>query len=87
MDVINDNYCSWINDLTIRKNIKILNNAHECDWLVVGAGYTGLTAGIIASDLGAKTIVLDAEEAGKGASTRNGGMFGAHHRTIKTKKP
>ena len=50
------------------------------DVLVVGAGYTGLTAGIIASDLGAKTIVLDSEEAGKGASTRNGGMFGAHPR-------
>ena len=50
------------------------------DVLVVGAGYTGLTAGIIASDLGARTIVLDAEEAGKGASTRNGGMFGAHPR-------
>ena len=52
----------------------------KVDVLVVGAGYTGLTAGIIASDLGAKTIVLDAEEAGKGASTRNGGMFGAHPR-------
>ena len=50
------------------------------DVLVVGAGYTGLTAGIIANDLGARTIVLDAEEAGKGASTRNGGMFGAHPR-------
>ena len=50
------------------------------DVLVVGAGYTGLTAGIVANDLGAKTLVVDSEEAGKGASTRNGGMFGAHPR-------
>ena len=60
--------------------LKKYNLPKAVDVLVVGAGYTGLTAGIIASDLGAKTIVLDAEEAGKGASTRNGGMFGAHPR-------
>ncbi|MDG2474483.1 MAG: FAD-binding oxidoreductase [Paracoccaceae bacterium] len=50
------------------------------DVLIVGAGYTGLAAAIVASDLGAKTVVVEAEEAGKGASTRNGGMFGAHPR-------
>ena len=50
------------------------------DVLVIGAGYTGLSAGIVANDLGAKTLIIDAETAGKGASTRNGGMFGAHPR-------
>ena len=50
------------------------------DILIIGAGYTGLSAGIVASDSGAKTLVVDAGEVGKGASTRNGGMFGAHPR-------
>ncbi len=50
------------------------------DVLVIGAGYTGLSAGIVANDLGAKTLIIDAEAAGEGASTRNGGMLGAHPR-------
>lgn len=50
------------------------------DILVVGAGYTGLSAARVAHDLGSRTVVVDAGEAGKGASTRNGGMFGAHPR-------
>ena len=29
----------------------------KIDVLVVGAGYTGLTAGIVVNDLGAKTLV------------------------------
>jgi glycine/D-amino acid oxidase-like deaminating enzyme len=48
--------------------------------LVVGAGYTGLSAAIAAHDAGAKVVVVDAGEPGQGASTRNGGMFGAHPR-------
>ena len=53
---------------------------NSIDILIIGAGYTGLSAGIVASDSGAKTLVVDAGEVGKGASTRNGGMFGAHPR-------
>lgn len=52
--------------------------APDLDLLIVGAGYTGLSAACVAHDLGAKTAVVDAREAGNGASTRNGGMFGAH---------
>ncbi len=48
--------------------------------LVVGAGYTGLSAAIAAHDAGAKVVVVDAGIPGLGASTRNGGMFGAHPR-------
>ena len=43
MKVINDNYCSWVNDLSPRTNIKILNKEQDCDWLIIGAGYTGLS--------------------------------------------
>ena len=44
MEVTNDNSCSWINDLNPRTNIKSLLSNDECDWLIIGAGYTGLSA-------------------------------------------
>ncbi|MFT4715576.1 MAG: glycine/D-amino acid oxidase-like deaminating enzyme [Paracoccaceae bacterium] len=47
---------------------------------VIGAGYTGLSAAITARRAGAEVTVLDAAIPGQGASTRNGGMFGAHTR-------
>ena len=52
----------------------------EVDVLVVGAGYAGLSAAIAAHDCGARVAVVDMDEPGRGASTRNGGMFGAHPR-------
>ena len=52
----------------------------DLDVLVIGAGYTGLAAAMTAHDLGARAAVCDTKVPGKGASTRNGGMFGAHPR-------
>jgi len=52
----------------------------NAELLIVGAGYTGLSAAIAASDAGAQVVVVDAGIPGHGASTRNGGMFGAHPR-------
>lgn len=52
----------------------------RCDVLVIGAGYAGLSAAIAAHDAGARVAVVDAVDPGAGASTRNGGMFGAHPR-------
>ncbi|WP_397543847.1 FAD-dependent oxidoreductase [Roseovarius salis] len=52
----------------------------DCDVLVVGAGYAGLSAAIAAHDGGARVAVVDKDAPGRGASTRNGGMFGAHPR-------
>ncbi|MRU14502.1 FAD-binding oxidoreductase [Roseovarius sp. A21] len=51
-----------------------------CDFLVIGAGYCGLSAAIAAHDCGAKVVVVDAGVPGEGASSRNGGMVGAHPR-------
>ena len=34
----------WINDLNPRTNIKVLKKNFHCDWLIIGAGYTGLSA-------------------------------------------
>ena len=52
----------------------------KTDLLVIGAGYTGLSAAIAAHDAGATVVVVDKGWPGTGASTRNGGMFGAHPR-------
>ncbi len=50
------------------------------DIVIVGAGYTGLSAALTLAKSGRKVVVLDAEEIGFGASTRNGGMLGSGHK-------
>ena len=77
MELINDKYCSWINDLNPRTNIKVLEKNEECDWLIVGAGYTGLSAARKLSHLhpAQKIILVDAQLAGEGASSRNSGYL------------
>ncbi len=45
------------------------------DVAVIGAGYTGLHAALQSARGGRSTIVFDAEEAGWGCSTRNGGQI------------
>ena len=77
MQVINDNGCGWINDLELRSNINVLKKNDECDWLIIGAGYTGLSA---ARKLGKlhpnkKIIIVDSQLAGEGASSRNSGYL------------
>lgn len=47
----------------------------ETDVLIVGSGYTGLSAAIATARGGRKTLVIDAEAAGFGCSTRNGGQI------------
>ena len=42
MEVTNDNSCSWIKDLNPRTSIKSISSNEECDWLIIGAGYTAL---------------------------------------------
>src|SRR6056300_1314256 len=77
MEVSNDKFCSWINDLEPRTNVKSLTSDIDCEWLIIGAGFTGLSA---ARKLGEiypnKSITLvDAQLAGEGASSRNSGYL------------
>ena len=51
MNIVNDNSCSWLNDLNERSNIKNLDKDKFCDWLIVGVGYTGLFAARKLSEL------------------------------------
>ena len=34
MEVVNDNRCSWINDLNPRTNIQTLLSDLSCEWLI-----------------------------------------------------
>jgi len=77
MHVINDNSCSWINDLNVRNNIKYVNSVIDCNWLIIGAGYTGLSAARKLGELypDQKIVLVDAQLAGEGASGRNSGYL------------
>ena len=77
MQVINDNNCGWINDLPKRIKIKSINKKENCDFLIVGAGYTGLSAARQLSKINSnlKIIIIDAQLAGEGASGRNSGYL------------
>ena len=77
MEVVNDNSCSWINDLSIRNNVKTLSSNIDCEWLIVGAGYTGLSAARKLGQLypNEKILLVDAQLAGEGASSRNSGYL------------
>ena len=48
--------------------------APSCDVLIVGAGYTGLSAGLTLARGGRSVQIFDRERLGAGASTRNGGI-------------
>ena len=77
MEVTNDKGCSWVNDLIPRTNIKSLQSNEDCEWLIVGAGYTGLSAARKLGQLypNQKIILIDAQLAGEGASSRNSGYL------------
>jgi glycine/D-amino acid oxidase-like deaminating enzyme len=47
----------------------------NCDVAIVGSGYTGLAAALELARGGRHVVVLDAEDAGWGCSTRNGGQI------------
>ena len=75
--IVNDQGCSWINQLSKRSNIQSVLKDEDCDWLIVGAGYTGLSAARKLSELHPqkKIILVDAQLAGEGASGRNSGYL------------
>ena len=51
-----------------------LNLPLEADYVIVGAGYTGLSAALTISRQGHSVLVLDSGVPGFAASTRNGGI-------------
>ena len=77
MVLVNDQGCSWINDLSPRNNIQTLSSNLVSEWLIIGAGFTGLSAARKLGQLypNQKIILVDAQLAGEGASSRNSGYL------------
>ena len=77
MKLTNDKTCGWVNDLPKRVNTKSIRDHKQCDFLIVGAGYTGLSAARKLGQLNPnqKIILVDAQLAGEGASSRNSGYL------------
>src|SRR5215469_12226066 len=62
-------------DRTPRPALPEIALPQSVDVLVIGSGYTGLSAALQTTRGGRSTLVLDAEDAGWGCSTRNGGQI------------
>ena len=77
INLINDHGCGWLNNLPKRINNKTLKENLITDYLIVGAGYTGLSAArkISEIDSSKKIIIIDAQVAGEGGSGRNSGYL------------
>ena len=78
MIINNDETCAWLNDLHPRSNVeKLKEKNYDCEWLVIGAGYTGLSCARKLGQLhkNKKIFLIDAQLAGEGASGRNSGYL------------
>ena len=58
-----------------RPHIESAELPSSIDVAIIGSGYTGLNAAIQTARAGRSTLVLDAEDAGWGCSSRNGGQI------------
>jgi glycine/D-amino acid oxidase-like deaminating enzyme len=74
---INDQTCGWVNIIDPVSAFPELEGDKQVNWVIVGAGYTGLSAAYRIAELNPNDsiILLDAEQAGKGASSRNSGYI------------
>jgi cation diffusion facilitator CzcD-associated flavoprotein CzcO len=73
----NDNSCGWIKQLPPRRSRPSLSGEQHADWVVLGAGYTGLAAARQLSILHpqSRIILLEGQNAGEGSSARNSGFL------------
>ncbi|VVP92985.1 Gamma-glutamylputrescine oxidoreductase [Pseudomonas fluorescens] len=75
-----ENKCGWIAQAGDSPVRDALSGTQQADWLVIGAGITGLCAAHSLADLHpqARIVVVDRQRAAQGASARNSGFVVAH---------
>ncbi|ALN72319.1 FAD-binding oxidoreductase [Aureimonas sp. AU20] len=72
---------SWYEDSAgERPRYPRLDDSIEVDTLIVGGGFTGLSAALHLAGRGVRVALLEAARLGDGASGRNGGQFGTGQR-------
>jgi glycine/D-amino acid oxidase-like deaminating enzyme len=57
----------------------------QCDTVIVGSGFTGLSAALTLLNKGRGAVVLERNAPGYGASTRNGGQIGSGNQKFRVK--
>ena len=67
----------WMDDLDRPESASALTEVSSADLCIIGAGFTGLWAALLAkeSNPGLDVVLLEASETGNGASGRNGGFM------------
>ncbi|MEQ6290173.1 NAD(P)/FAD-dependent oxidoreductase [Vogesella sp. GCM10023246] len=77
-----ENVCGWIAQAGVSPCAARLQGKQKADWLVIGGGYTGLSAAHTLAELHpqARIIVVDRQRAAQGASARNSGFVVAYER-------
>ncbi|KAA0971809.1 FAD-binding oxidoreductase [Aureimonas fodinaquatilis] len=71
---------SWYEDSLIRPRWPQLSGSISCDVLVVGGGFTGVSAAAHLAMAGVDAVLLEGARLGDGASGRNGGQMGTGQR-------
>ncbi|CAH2402807.1 NAD(P)/FAD-dependent oxidoreductase [Mesorhizobium escarrei] len=72
---------SWYEDTAgPRPEYPALDGDLKCDVVVVGGGFTGLSAAVHLAKAGSKVVLIEAHRFGDGASGRNGGQLGTGQR-------
>jgi glycine/D-amino acid oxidase-like deaminating enzyme len=76
------NICGWIAQAGVSPPAATLKGAQKADWLVIGGGFTGLSAAHTLAELHpqSRIIVVDRQRAAQGASARNSGFVVAYER-------
>ena len=70
----------WASTATPLRTFPVLSGDVQADVVIIGAGYTGLSAAHHLAKSGLVPVVLEANRPGWGASGRNGGVITAKFR-------
>jgi len=72
---------SWYEDTAgPRPDYPALDGDRTCDVVIIGGGFTGLSAATHLAKAGTDVVLIEAHRFGDGASGRNGGQFGTGQR-------
>ncbi len=74
------NECGWIAQTEYAPARSPLKGVEKADWLIIGAGITGLSAAhtLAEMDPQARIVIVDRQRAAQGASARNSGFVVGH---------